>query len=64
MRRAIDESGMSRAEISRGSGVAESQLSRFVRQEHGMSVENLERLAEYLELEIVVRPKRRARRVN
>ena len=64
MRRAVEESGLSRAEISRGSGVAESQLSRFVRREHGMSVENLERLAEHLGLEIVIRPKRRARKAK
>lgn len=59
---AIDRSGQTRYAIAKGSGVAQSQLSRFVHGERGLTVEAIERLAEHLGLEIVVRPKRTARR--
>jgi transcriptional regulator with XRE-family HTH domain len=62
MRRAIEASGQSRYQIAQGSGVAQSQLSRLVSGGQGMSVRNLERVAEYLGLEIVVRPKRQRRK--
>ncbi len=59
IREAIESSGESRYSISDRSGVSQAQLSRFVRGEAGMSVDNLERLADALGLEIIVRPKRR-----
>jgi transcriptional regulator with XRE-family HTH domain len=56
--RAIEESGQTRYQIAKGSGVAQSQLSRLVHGENEMSVSNIERIAEYLGLEITLRPKR------
>lgn len=62
MRKAIEASGQSRYRISQETGIAESVLSRFMRGETGLTVETGERLADYLGLEIVVRPKRRGTR--
>lgn len=59
---AIDSSAQTRYRIAHGSGVSEAQLSRLVRGEAGMSVANVERVADYLGLEIIVRPKRRRRK--
>ena len=56
---AIEECGQTRYQIAKGSGVDQAVLSRLVRGEMGMSVANIERIADYLELEIVLRPKRR-----
>lgn len=55
---AIESSGQTRYQIARGSGVAQSQLSRLVHGENEMSISNIERVAESLGLEIVLRPKR------
>lgn len=58
MRKAIEASGQSRYRISKETGIAESVLSRFISGETALTVETVERLAEYLGLEIVVRSKR------
>lgn len=58
IRKAITESDQAPAAIAKGAGVARSQLSRLLSGERGMSAEGLEKVAEYLGLEIVVRPKR------
>ena len=42
--------------------IEQSQLSRFVSGERGLIVDALERLADALELEIVVRPRRSRRK--
>jgi transcriptional regulator with XRE-family HTH domain len=55
LRRAVLLSGMSRYELSRQADVSQSGLSRFVRGMGGLSVDNLERVAEALGLEVVVR---------
>ena len=59
IRKAIEASGKTRYRIAKESGVAQSQLSRLMSGERSLSVETLERLAECLELEIVIRPVRR-----
>lgn len=59
--RAIESCGQTRYQIAKGSGVAQSQLSRLVRGEGGMSVTNIERIAEYLGLEVIIRRKSKAR---
>ncbi len=59
MRKAIEASGQTRYRISQETGIAESVLSRFMSGETALTVETVERLAEYLGLEIVVRLKRR-----
>lgn len=43
--------------IAKGANVARSQLSRLLSGESGMTVETIERLANYLGLEILIRPK-------
>ena len=58
IRRAIDASGQSRYAVSKGSGVSQAQLSRLKSGAQGMSIANVERLAKYLGLEIVIRAKR------
>ncbi|KAA0215587.1 MAG: helix-turn-helix domain-containing protein [Leptolyngbya sp. PLA3] len=45
--------------IAKGAGVARSQLSRLLSGERGLSSETIERLADYLGLEIKLTPKRR-----
>jgi ribosome-binding protein aMBF1 (putative translation factor) len=60
MRKAIETSGQSRYQISKGTGIAESVLSRFMSGETALTVETVERLAAYLGLVIVVRPKSEA----
>ena len=62
IRGAIEASGKTRYRIAHESGVAESALSRLMSGERGLSIDAMERLAEYLELEITIRPKRRQRR--
>ncbi len=64
LRQAIEDSDESRYRIAHGSGVNASQLARLVSGERGLSIESAERLADYLGLEIIVRPKRRARKVK
>lgn len=59
IRQAIKASGQTRYRISKETGIAQSNLSRLMSGETGLSVETIERLAEYLQLEITVRPKRR-----
>lgn len=58
MRNAIETSGQTRYRIAKETGIAASQLSRLVNGELNLTVESVERLADYLGLEIVVRPKR------
>lgn len=60
IRRAVDASGLSRYRISKELGVAESTMSRFM-SGGGLSMENLDALAELLGLNVVAagRPKRK-----
>ena len=58
IRNAIKASGTSRYRISQDLGISEGQLSELMAGTKGLSVEALERLVEYLGLEVVIRPKR------
>jgi len=58
IRAAIKVSDQTPGAIAKGAGVARSQLSRLLSGERGMSPEGLEQIADYLNLEIIVRPKR------
>lgn len=62
IRASINSSDQTRYQISKGSGVAQSQLSRLMSEEHGISIANAERVAAYLGLEIIIRPKRGRRK--
>ncbi|MDP1797417.1 MAG: helix-turn-helix transcriptional regulator [Planctomycetaceae bacterium] len=56
---AIAASGQSRYRIAQETGVAESSLSRFVSGERGLSIQSLEKLLDYLSLEVL--PKRQGK---
>ena len=64
IRRAIEDSGVTRYRISRETGIDEGHLSKLMAGEVGVSLANLQKLLDYLDLEIVIRPKRRRRRGN
>jgi transcriptional regulator with XRE-family HTH domain len=57
LRQAIKESKVSRYRIGKDLGIDQSVLSRFMSGEIGLTVTNVEMIAEYLGLEIIVRPK-------
>jgi plasmid maintenance system antidote protein VapI len=62
IKRAMDASGRTRYALSRETGIAQSVLSRLVSGERGVSIDTAERLADVLGLEIIVRPRRTARK--
>jgi len=64
IKRAIEASGKTRYKIAQESGVDQSQLSRLFRGKRGLSIDAAEQLAGYLGLEVIIRPKRRARKVR
>ena len=59
VRKAMKSSELTNYRIAKDTGITQSQLSRFARGERGLNVENIEWLADYLGLEIVVRRKKR-----
>jgi transcriptional regulator with XRE-family HTH domain len=61
IRKAIEASGKTRYRLSKETGIDQAQLSRLMSGKEGVSVENLERLAEALGLEIVIRPNKARR---
>ena len=62
IRTAIETSDETAYAIAKGAGVARSQVSRLLSRERGLSTDTIERLAAYLGLEVVIRPKRRSRK--
>ncbi len=61
IRQAVDASGQSRYRISRELGLAESTMSRFMSGQGGLSMENLDALADLLDLHIRVGKRRRSK---
>ena len=59
---AIEASDKTRYRIAKDTGISQTQLSRLMSGERGLSIDALERLADYLELEITIRPKQRRRK--
>lgn len=59
IRQAIEASDKSRYRIAQQSGIEQSALSRLMSGERGLGVESIEKLADVLGLEIIVRPKRK-----
>ena len=59
---AIEGSDKTRYRISKDTGISQTQLSRVMSGERGLSIDALERLADYLGLEITMRHKQRRRR--
>ncbi len=62
IRQEIDASGKTRYRISQDTGIHQSQLSRLMSGESGITVETLEKLARYLGFELVLRSRRRRSR--
>ena len=61
---AIKASGKTRYRIAKDTGISQTQLSRLMTGERGLSIESAERLADYLGLEVIIRPKRRTRKAK
>lgn len=61
IRRAIEANDASRYRIAKDTGIAQSQLSRLVSGERGLDVDTIERLADYLGLQITIGPKTKAK---
>jgi transcriptional regulator with XRE-family HTH domain len=59
IRDAIESSEKSRYRISKETGIDQGQLSKLMSGLAGVSYEALEQLAECLNLEIIIRPKRK-----
>ncbi len=57
--KAIKASDETPGAIAKGAGVARSQLSRLLSGERGLNTDSIEQIADYLELEIVIRAKRK-----
>ena len=57
MVKAINDSGQTRYQIAKGSGVSQAHLSRLVNGERGIGADSVQKLADYLGLEIVIQPK-------
>ena len=63
MRKAIDDSGLTRYRIAQDTGINEGALGKFYHGERGLSLDSLDRLSEYLGLRIVMerKPKKKGR---
>jgi len=55
LRRAIANCGQTRYQIAQATGIGQAALSRFVHGERGLSLESIDKLAEYLHLEVVMK---------
>lgn len=52
LRRAIENCGMTRYAIAKATGISEPTLSRFMSGERGLPMKTLDKLADYLDLNI------------
>ena len=59
LRERIEKGDVSRYRIAKETGVDKGALSRFVHGQTGLNFTTAEILADYLGLEIIIRPKRR-----
>ena len=57
LRRAVEQNDLTRYEISKRTGIAQSILSRFVNQGAGLSMDSINRLCECLGLQLVAKGK-------
>ncbi len=53
IRKSMDESGLTRYRISQATGIDESALSKFYHGTRGLSLESLDRLCDYLGLQVI-----------
>ena len=59
LRSAIDGSGMSRYAVAKAIGLDQSTLSRFMSGKAGLSIETIDKLGEFLGLQLVTAKKHR-----
>ena len=59
IRRAVDDCGLTRYAIFKATGIDQGTLSRFVAGAAGLSLDNLDRLADLLDLNITTGTRRR-----
>lgn len=59
IRKAIKASEKTRYRLSKETGISQPQLSRLMSKQEGLSVENIEKLADAMGLEIIIRPAKR-----
>jgi DNA transposition AAA+ family ATPase len=57
LRQAIDDCGLTRYRISQETGISESTLAQFYNGHRGLSMEAMNALGTFLELEIITRRK-------
>ena len=57
IREAILESEETRYSISKATGIDQAQLSKLMKGKVGLSLDSLQKLADFLDLEIIIRPK-------
>ena len=62
IRRAVDDCGQTRYRISKETGIDQSTLSRFMSGERGLPMRTLDKLADYLDLNITVGKGRKSRK--
>ena len=62
IRRTVDDCGQSRYRISKETGIDASTLSRFMSSERGLPMNTLDKLADYLDLNITVGKGRKPRK--
>lgn len=62
LRKAIRVSGISRYRIYKATGIDQGQLSKLMIGKAGLSMENVEKLVDFLGLEIIVRLRKRPKR--
>ena len=61
IRRALNDCGMTRYRVWKLTGIGEDTLSRFVKGERGLPMKTLDRLADFLDLNITTGPDSPAR---
>jgi transcriptional regulator with XRE-family HTH domain len=62
IRRAIDDSGLTRYQISKETGLDESALAKFYNGQRGLSMEGLNALGECLKLTVIMRRRKPGKR--
>ena len=61
LRQAIDDSGLSRYAIGKACEIDKAVMSRFMSGQVGLSLETIDRLVDYLRLELVTKQKKRSK---
>ena len=62
IRQALAESEKTRYRLWKETGISQAQLCEFLHGRRGLSIDNIETLADALGLEIEIRPRRRRRK--